>query len=246
MVTIRAAVAPLNAEARVSSPLTSQLLMGDVADVLETQGDWLRVRGADGYTGWLHAGYTTPASGGEATWRVSLGCTTRSATGEVRAVPWGARVMPGDDVVSGEVIAAEALPARYPRDARAIVATVRIAFSGAPYVWGGCSPWGIDCSGLVQRVFRMHGVPLPRDAWQQAEAIAATPGSSVEGLAPAELVFFSDREDRRITHVAIASGDGELVHSSLTRGGVAVERLDAADAYVVRLLGQVVARGRAI
>ncbi|MBY0490059.1 MAG: C40 family peptidase [Gemmatimonadaceae bacterium] len=243
MPTIRAALAPLNAEARVSSPLTSQLLHGEVVEMLDASGDWLRVRGPDAYEGWLHRGYVMPSTGSEATWRLSLGCVTRGVTGIVRALPFGARVAPGDEVVSGEVIDAAAQRARFPQTASAIVATALGYFSGAPYVWGGVSPWGVDCSGLVQRAFGAHGVRLPRDAWQQAEAIHATPASSLEGLAMGELVFFSDRDDRRITHVAIGTGDGGFVHSSLARGGVCAERAVEGDAYVERLAGQVVARG---
>lgn len=245
MLTIRAAVAPLNAEARVSSPLTSQLLHGEVVEVLETRGDWLRVRGADAYEGWLHVGYTMPSVGTEATWPVSLGCIVRTPTAAYRTLPLGARVAPNDEMVDGQVIAPDKLAAHFPRQPMAIAATAMGLFSGAPYVWGGVSPWGIDCSGLVQRVFGLHGVPLPRDAWQQAEAIEAAPADSLDGLEPAELVFFSDRDDRRITHVAIGTGDG-IVHSSLTRGGVFVERFGADDAYVRRLERQVVGRGAAI
>ena len=245
MLTIRAAVAPLNAEPRVSSPLTSQLLHGEVVEVLETRGDWLRVRGTDAYEGWLHAGYTMPSVGTEATWPVSLGCLVRTPTGVVRALPLGARVAPDAQVIDGQIIAPDTLAAHFPRQPMAIAATAMGLFSGAPYVWGGVSPWGIDCSGLVQRVFGLHGVPLPRDAWQQAEAMQAAPSDSLDGLEPGELVFFSDRDDRRITHVAIGTGDG-IVHSSLTRGGVFVERFGADDAYVRRLERQVVGRGAAI
>lgn len=245
MLTIRAALAPLNAEARVSSPLTSQLLHGEIVDVLEARGDWLRVRGADGYEGWLHAGYTMPSSGGEATWRVSLGCLVRTPTGIARALPLGARIAAGDDVLGGEAVAAESLSEMFPAEPTAIVTTAMRRFAGAPYVWGGVSPWGVDCSGLVQRAFGLHGVRLPRDAWQQADAVGAAPAQALDNLAPGELVFFSDRDDRRITHVGISTGEGEMVHSSLTRGGVFVERLDSEDAYVARLRGQVVARGRA-
>jgi hypothetical protein len=241
--TIRAALAPLNAEARVSSPLTSQLLHGEVVETLDVSGDWLKVCGPDAYEGWLHRGYVMPSSGGEATWRVSLGCVTRGDTGVVRALPFGARVAPGDAIVSGAVIDAESRAARFPRDAQAIVATALTDFSGTPYVWGGVSPWGVDCSGLVQRAFGMHGVRLPRDAWQQAEAIQAAPATSLEGLAAGELVFFSDRDDKRITHVGIGTGDGGFVHSSLARGGVSVETAAGRDAYWERLAGQVTARG---
>lgn len=216
----------------MSSPLTSQLLYGEVVETLDTNGDWLKVRGPDAYEGWLHRGYVMPTSGSEATWRLSLGCVTRGVTGIVRALPFGARVAPGDDVISGEVIDADAQSTRFGRGADAIVDTALTYFSGAPYVWGGVSPWGVDCSGLVQRVFGMHGVRLPRDAWQQAEAIQAAPADSLDGLAVGELVFFSDRDDGRITHVGIGTSTG-IVHSSLARGGVCAEGASAVGGRVV-------------
>jgi cell wall-associated NlpC family hydrolase len=111
-------------------------------------------------------------------------------------------------------------------------------FAGASYLWGGVTPWGADCSGFVQTLFRLHGVELPRDAWQQALAGAPAP-AAVADLAPADLLFFSDRDDSRVTHVGVALGGSRMAHVSLGRGGFAVERLDdASDPYVARLREQ--------
>ena len=76
---------------------------------------------------------------------------------------------------------------------------------------------------------------LPRDAWQQAE-LGEDAGRDVGELLPADLLFFSDRDDRRVTHVGIALGERQMVHLALGRGGYAVERSTIArDAYVDRL-----------
>jgi cell wall-associated NlpC family hydrolase len=95
-------------------------------------------------------------------------------------------------------------------------------------------------------VFALHGVQLRRDAWQQAEQ--GTPGESDPLLAKAaDLLFFSDRIDERITHVAIALGARSLVHLALGRGGYAVERLDdASDPYVAKLLDRFVTARRVL
>lgn len=235
---VRAAVAPLLTEARIASPLTSQLLHGDVVQLVDGRGDWLRVRGADDYEGWMHVGYLMPCTGGEAGWRISLGCTTREASGTIRPLPLGARLAPATQVLDGIAIAADARAAHFPRDPSAIARSALALFGGAPYLWGGVSPWGVDCSGFVQRVFALHGVPLPRDAWQQADATKRVGDDAAALHAPADLLFFSDREDRRVTHVGIATGDGHMVHSGLLRGGVAVEAMAAGDAYVGRLRAQ--------
>ena len=234
----------MNGEARVSSALTSQLLHGEVVHLLESNGDWRRVAGPDGYEGWMHSGYLMACSGSEATWRLSLGCITRGVTGALRRLPLGARLSPSDEVVDGVVIPASDVAERFPRDIDAIAKSASSLFSGAPYVWGGVSPWGADCSGLVQRVFALHGVQLPRDAWQQAEASTRLTASTIDEHAPGDLFFFSDRDDKRITHVAVALSERRFVHSALGRGGVAVERLDDADVYIGRLRSQWIATNR--
>jgi cell wall-associated NlpC family hydrolase len=89
----------------------------------------------------------------------------------------------------------------------------------------------------------MHGVRLPRDAWQQAScgeevvdaSAQSTAAFAAHAHAPGTLLFFTDRDDRRVTHVGIALGDARMVHSSLTRGGVAVERMSGDDPYVAKL-----------
>jgi cell wall-associated NlpC family hydrolase len=98
------------------------------------------------------------------------------------------------------------------------------------------TPWGADCSGLVQATFALHGVQLPRDAWQQASAgvpADADPLAAREG----DLLFFSDRVDQHITHVALALGARSIVHLALGRGGYGIEDLDdTSDRYVGTLL----------
>jgi cell wall-associated NlpC family hydrolase len=86
----------------------------------------------------------------------------------------------------------------------------------------------------VQSVFALHGRHLPRDAWQQGRA-GRHAGDDLLAARPGELLFFSDRPDGHITHVALSLGDRRVVHLALGRGGYAVERLDADDAYVRKL-----------
>lgn len=236
--TVRAPVAPLLAEARIASPLTSQLVAGDVVHLVDGRGDWLRVRGTDDYEGWTHVGYLMPCSGGESTWRVSLGCVVRDATGTRRALPFGARIAPTADIVEGNAVEAAERLSRFPREARAMVDTALTYFSGTSYQWGGVTPWGVDCSGLVQRSFGMHACALPRDAWQQAAATDAVHEDASAHHPAGHLLFFSDRDDRRVTHVGIALGDGRMVHSAVLRGGVVIDHLAADEPYMARLRAQ--------
>ena len=92
-----------------------------------------------------------------------------------------------------------------------ILITAR-SFTGFPYLWGGTTPKGFDCSGYVQTVFRLNGVLLPRDAYQQF-----TRGVEVHNrdeLRPADLLFFRAPTAERMTHVAIHIAEGQFIHCS--------------------------------
>ena len=231
---VRSPVAPLYEEPRVASAQISQLLAGHDVELLEERDGWCCVQGADRYEGWMHRGYLH-TDGASARTRLSLGCVVmRGATR--CALPLGAYLAHDDHLVHGETIDVADRARHFPRDAAAITHTARRHFEGASYQWGGVTPWGADCSGLVQTTFALHGVQLPRDAWQQASA--GVPGDSDPFAAQeGDLLFFSDREDGHITHVAISLGDRAIVHQALGRGGFGVERLDdASDPYVATLM----------
>ena len=95
-----------------------------------------------------------------------------------------------------------------------------LIYLNAPYLWGGRSPLGIDCSGFTQMVYRLQGVDLPRDAYQQAEV--GTTLSFVEESEPGDLAFF-DNTEGRITHVGIILEDNHIIHAS---GKVRIDRID--------------------
>jgi cell wall-associated NlpC family hydrolase len=236
---VTAAIAPLQAAPAPSSEQVSQRLAGHRLTIVEEKDPWIRVRGQDAYEGWMHRGYVGVGGAEEyRRQRMSLGCIVRNSRGWSRPLPLGALV-PDDAVLEGgEAVDAAELPKRFPREAGAITRSALRFFAGTPYQWGGITPWGADCSGLVQTVFGLHGIALPRDSSQQARA--GTPLDLVPGaLAPADLLFFSDRPDRRITHVAVSLGGPRLVHLALGRGGYRVEDLtDRTDAYVSALLGR--------
>jgi hypothetical protein len=242
-------VAQLFAEPRVASAQISQLLAGRVAEVLETRDDWYRVRGPDEYEGWMHRGYVSSAPEDStrrstATSRISLGCVTTNPSGARRAMPLGAYLTPDEVVHSGEAIEGIEQATRFPAEADAITRSARLYFEGTSYFWGGVTPWGADCSGLVQSVYWLHGIQLYRDAWQQATQ-GVDAGENPVNAAAGDLLFFSDRLDRTITHVAISLGGGCLVHLALGRGGYAVERLDdTRDPYVRKLLDRFVTSRR--
>jgi cell wall-associated NlpC family hydrolase len=236
---VRTPLAPMYAEPDVASAQLSQRAGGHEVDLLEANDDWFRARGSDQYEGWMHRGFlsTTPPHGARGSAhiiRVSLGCVTSTPSGSRRAMPLGARLSPEEVVKSGEAVNITDIAERFPTAAVPITRSARELFEGTPYVWGGITPWGADCSGFVQTIYALHGVNLPRDAWQQSDE--GSDAGTLERLEAGDLAFFTDRPDRRASHVAIALGKNRLVHLALGRGGYATENLnDSADPYVAKL-----------
>jgi hypothetical protein len=240
---VTATIAPLVAEPRPGSEQVSQRLAGHRVRALEARPPWVRVRGSDGYEGWVHSGYLLSLPAAEVAiryrvGRISLGCVVRDTDGVRRPYPVGAILRDQAHVERGTALPPDELRSLCQLTPDAVVHTAVELFSGAPYQWGGITPWGADCSGLAQACFGLHGVALPRDAAQQA-AIGQDAGLDVGTLRPADLLFFSDRPDGRITHVGIAAGGGRMVHLALGRGGYAVEDLSAPpDRYVAALVSR--------
>lgn len=105
------------------------------------------------------------------------------------------------------------------RSANALLSTAYL-FLNAPYLWGGKSPFGIDCSGFTQLVYKLNGYKLPRDAYQQVES--GTPLSFVEEAEAGDLAFF-DNEEGRIVHVGILLNNEQIIHAS---GCVRIDKFD--------------------
>jgi gamma-D-glutamyl-L-lysine dipeptidyl-peptidase len=226
----RSAVAPVLSGPTVRAEQVTQLVLGATASVVESNGDWRRVAiHSDGYHGWIHTGYLQEVDDKVAAeWQSrasgwSDGARVRLEHGDI-ALPVSARVILQGDVVvlpdeqRGRVIegSIRQLP-EVQRAARTLSPErwARTYFLGSPYLWGGITSWGVDCSGLVQTTFAARGVQLPRDSAQQAgcgEQVGA------EAMRPGDLLFFSGESGHGITHVAFAAERDTLVHSTLACG----------------------------
>jgi len=175
-------------------------------------GDWLNVRLPDGREGWV------PVQEVTSQW------VTLSRVGVLRV----------EGVVVSNGRAAE--PYTVPRAGwqNALMYTAK-RLLGVPYLWGGSSPFGLDCSGFVQLVYRMCGLLIPRDADLQAE-FARTAEVSPAEAQPGDLIFFAGGEDphqRTITHVGMVIDNEHFIHSS---GGVGVNITRLDDAYYRSIL----------
>lgn len=122
------------------------------------------------------------------------------------------------------------LPAA-PVHASGDIASYALEFVGHPYVYGGTTPAGFDCSGFVQYVYAQHDIYLPRVAAEQFSTSGAVPVPSMDDLEPGDIMFFVNTSTPGISHVAIYTGMGRMVHAVSEQVGVAVS--DVWDGYWV-------------
>jgi len=244
---------PARKESDHRAEMVTQWLCGEALEVLERHGtghgDWVRCRGGDAYVAWVPDGaliFRVDSWEETAAW--SLGVPICGPEAEHGYLPWGARVqlcgdgsveLPAGKVVrpsqADGIVSLEERSRRFPPTGEAVLGTAR-GWAGVPYVWGGRTDMGADCSGFVQAVFAIHGVALPRDSELQAEAGVSLsgPGEPLPRLESGDLVFFAP-EGEGITHVAISTGETGIIHSSSSNGAVAEDDL-ASNGKLERML----------
>lgn len=228
-----AAVAPLLAGPSVRQEQVNQLALGETAALLGEDGEYRQVRlDRDGYEGWVNRGYLRALDRRAAfAWRDAATAWSMGAVldidGHCLPLPLRARVavdaaavtlpdgrvgvVKSGCITEGDRLAVEA------RQQRAECWALT-QFEGAPYQWGGVTPWGVDCSGLVQTTYAARGVELPRNSSAQAKVGDPVP---LDALAPGDLLFFrSETGSDAITHVAFYGEGDTLVHSTISCGGV--------------------------
>lgn len=222
-------IIPCRAEPSDKAEIISQLLFGEHYKVIDEQEKWLKIRNAyDQYEGWICRKQFTEINNKEFD-ELSLNefplCGSLVGAinykGENRNITLGATLPylhQSKITIRNEKVPFEGLPNTKHTSK---ILDYAMMYLNTPYLWGGRSPFGIDCSGFAQIVFKLCGIQLPRDAYQQAEHGFDVP--FVETSETGDLAFF-DNEEGKITHVGIITEPGKIIHAS---GRVKIDLLDS-------------------
>jgi hypothetical protein len=223
------AIAPLRAENSDRSEMVSQLLFGEAIEVLDIKENWSFVKCVyDNYEGWVDTKQykitKTSVSANFLSFHLSHACQLYT-----HAFP----LVLGSKLPNFDGINFSIEKDKYIYSGKAIdvlknplsnLNKIALKYINAPYLWGGRSPYGIDCSGYTQMVFSFFNLTLPRDAYLQANL-----GETINFAGEArigDLAFFGKEE--KITHVGICMGNNEIIHAS---GKVRIDTLDHLGIY---------------
>jgi hypothetical protein len=228
------AIVPLRLEPSDRSEMTSQVLFGEHFKILEQTEKWSRIEIAlDSYEGWIDNKQFKVISE-DAYNKLSASPVVLSGDlieylttpdNSLLHIPIGASLSFLDNAeINIEQYLFEGLRVTGVKQKNTILETAYL-YLNSPYLWGGKTPFGIDCSGFVQMVYRLNGYNIFRDASQQATQGEAL--SFIEESEPGDLAFF-DNEEGRIIHVGIIMEDNYIIHA---HGKVRIDRLDHLGIY---------------
>lgn len=211
----RVSVVPVRAEHSDKSEIVTQILYGESVDILAYEGNWAKIKmHLDGYEGWVDSKQLQILDEVQFNQRTTTllqepfrVCMTDTGTS---LLPMGAELLV-DELESNALLAPE----------RHKIAQTAQTFVNVPYLWGGRSFFGIDCSGFSQVVYKVNGIIIPRDAYQQAERGKLI--DFIEEAQPGDLAFFENQEGR-IHHVGIMLDNQKIIHA---HGRVRIDEIDS-------------------
>ena len=239
-------VANLRGEGKHSAELVTQTTLGTPVKIWKRTEEWYYIQTPDGYLSWVdHGGITTMKKNQFKAWKASEKVIYTQPFGQSYNQP-SLDADPVTDLVTGAILELKAENANfyevgYPDGKTAFIAkdeakiysewlaNLEISeeslvktskkLMGLPYLWGGTSSKGVDCSGFTKTIYFMNGMVIPRDASQQMKAGKTVDSTkNFENLIPGDLLFFgspaTDTTSERIVHVGMWLGHNEFIHSS--------------------------------
>lgn len=225
-------VVPVRKEPSDKSEMVTQLLLGETVEIISKDGNWRKIRATfDDYNGWVDKKQLLPIGDSEYALietqpvHISTDLVQIAVKGKNEMLPLmigsvlrhfsgkAFRIGDAEFEFEGNVQLTDK-----PRPENVLLFSYM--FLNAPYLWGGRTPFGIDCSGFTQLVFKLSGYKLKRDAYQQAEQGELV--HLLEEAKPGDLAFF-DNAEKKIIHVGIILSGHKVIHAS---GKVRIDRLD--------------------
>ena len=251
---VNVSVGNVRSDPRNAAELATQALLGTPLDILKKEGYYYLVRTPDGYISWLDAGAIAFKTDSEMeAWKLSNKVVFVADYGHSYEKP-NLKSQRISDLVMGDVLVKTAsqkdfIKVIYPDGREGFIPQNQVTnfnewtkkpapnsgqvievaktMIGVPYLWGGTSVKGVDCSGFTKTAFFMNGVVIPRDASQQVlvgDSVTVLKNGvlnltdALKNLKPGDLIFFAGGKNRpsnaRVTHVAMYLGNGEFIHSA--------------------------------
>jgi len=226
---------PVRKDPSEKSEMVTQVLYGEHFEILEEMVGWCHIKLAyDGYDGWIDQKMVTPLS---PRMYMKVEKSPSAVTTDIFSL------IPAGDDQNLMIVAGSTLPVwrhykkqfsfgreKYTmqgpvvygqvKNTRELIITQALKFFNAPYLWGGRSPFGVDCSGFTQVIYKMAGIKLPRDAREQVRVGQAL--CFIEESEPGDLAFF-DNDEGEIVHVGIIWKKNKIIHAS---GKVRIDNVD--------------------
>jgi gamma-D-glutamyl-L-lysine dipeptidyl-peptidase len=229
---------PVRKQPSDQSEMVNQLIFGDLVIIIDTKGSWFLINSQhDNYEGWVDVKQIRIIEkhqfeefcNDKAVFFSDIYGHAISQNGKSLNIVLGSRlpnyqnnsITIADDIYSIEGNIQTEIPEASGKN----IINLGLKYLGSPYLWGGRSPFGIDCSGFIQNVFRLQGIYLKRDSNQQVEN--GTTINFVNEAMAGDLAFF-DNEDEKITHVGIIIDNKRIIHAS---GEVRIDTIDHQGIY---------------
>lgn len=206
------------------SELVSQLLYGDCFKILSSKNEWLQIKTLnDSYVGWIN---------GKQVMKISkINAEKITFDDKIFSIRLIDYIETDENKLSSIVLGSNIGACKYlghkydgpkTKKTKTKPNLIKVAsmYLNSPYLWGGKTPFGIDCSGLTQMIYRINGYKIPRDASQQSEFGETL--SFIEESEPGDLAFFDDKEGK-IIHVGMLLENNYILHA---HGNVRIDRID--------------------